>query len=40
MKTDAGLTPKPARKAKAPINDECVAYMECKVRQEIEIVVW
>ena len=33
---ETGLTPKPARKVKAPIIDECVAYMECKVRQEIE----
>ncbi|OSS41318.1 Flavoredoxin [Desulfurella amilsii] len=33
---ETGLTPQPARKVKAPIIDECVAYMECKVRQEIE----
>jgi flavin reductase (DIM6/NTAB) family NADH-FMN oxidoreductase RutF len=26
----------PARQVKAPIIDECVAHMECKVRQEIE----
>ena len=31
-----GLTPQPARQVKAPIIDECVAHMECKVRQEIE----
>lgn len=30
------LTPQPARKVKAPIIDECVVYMECKVRQEIK----
>lgn len=33
---ETGLTPRPARKVKAPIVDECVAHMECKVRQEIE----
>ncbi|MGA2574049.1 MAG: flavin reductase family protein [Candidatus Methanomethylicaceae archaeon] len=33
---ETGLTPKPARKVKAPIIDECEAHMECKVRQEIE----
>jgi len=33
---ETGLTPQPARKVKAPIIDECVAYMECKVRKEIE----
>lgn len=33
---ETGLTPQPARKVKAPIIDECVAHMECKVRQEIE----
>jgi flavin reductase (DIM6/NTAB) family NADH-FMN oxidoreductase RutF len=33
---ETGLTPKPARKVKAPIIDECVAHMECKVRQEME----
>ncbi|NCO28441.1 MAG: flavin reductase family protein [Caldiserica bacterium CG02_land_8_20_14_3_00_36_38] len=30
------LTPKPARKVKAPIIEECVAHMECKVIQKIE----
>lgn len=33
---ETGLTPQPARKVKAPIIDECVAHMECKIRQEIE----
>ena len=33
---ETGLTPQPARKVKAPTIDECVAHMECKVRQEIE----
>jgi flavin reductase (DIM6/NTAB) family NADH-FMN oxidoreductase RutF len=33
---EMGLTPKPACKVKAPIIDECLAHMECKVRQEIE----
>jgi len=33
---ETGLTPQLARKVKAPIIDECVAYMECKVRHEIE----
>jgi len=33
---ETGLTPQKARKIKAPIIDECVAFMECKVRQEIE----
>jgi len=33
---ETGLTPQPARKVKASIIDECVAFMECKVRQEIE----
>jgi len=32
---ETGLTPQLARKVKAPIIDECVAYMECKVRHEI-----
>ena len=30
------LTPEPARRVKAPIIAECVAFMECTVRQEIE----
>jgi flavin reductase (DIM6/NTAB) family NADH-FMN oxidoreductase RutF len=30
------VTTQPARKVKAPIIAECVAYMECNVRQEIE----
>jgi len=31
------LTPQPARKVKAPVIEQCVAHMECKVRQRIEI---
>jgi flavin reductase (DIM6/NTAB) family NADH-FMN oxidoreductase RutF len=30
------LTPKPARKVRAPIIEECVSHMECKVKQKIE----
>ncbi|HUL29765.1 MAG TPA: flavin reductase family protein [Thermodesulfobacteriota bacterium] len=33
---ETGLTAKPARKVRTPIIDECVAFMECKVRQQIE----
>lgn len=33
---ETGLTPQQARRVKAPIIDECVAHMECKLRQEIE----
>ncbi|RJS77642.1 flavin reductase family protein [Methanophagales archaeon] len=33
---ETGLAPQPARKVKAPIIDDCVAHMECKVRQEVE----
>ncbi|MHC1623026.1 MAG: flavin reductase family protein [Candidatus Methanospirareceae archaeon] len=33
---ETGLTPQPARRVKAPIIAECVAWMECNVRQEIE----
>jgi flavin reductase (DIM6/NTAB) family NADH-FMN oxidoreductase RutF len=33
---ETGLTPKPARAVKAPVIDECVAHMECKVEREIE----
>lgn len=33
---ETGLTPKPARKLRAPIIEECVAHMECKVVQEFE----
>jgi flavin reductase (DIM6/NTAB) family NADH-FMN oxidoreductase RutF len=33
---ETGLTPQPARKIKVPIINECVAHMECKVRQAIE----
>jgi flavin reductase (DIM6/NTAB) family NADH-FMN oxidoreductase RutF len=32
----AGLTALPARKLRAPIIDECVAYMECKVVKQVE----
>ncbi|MBN1227593.1 MAG: flavin reductase family protein [Deltaproteobacteria bacterium] len=34
---ETGLTPKQARTVKAPIIDQCVAHMECKVRQQIKI---
>ncbi|TKJ40168.1 hypothetical protein CEE36_09920 [candidate division TA06 bacterium B3_TA06] len=33
---ETGLTPKPARAVKAPIIDECVAHIECKLDHEIE----
>ncbi len=33
---ETGLTPQPARKVRAPIIDECIAHMECKVKQEIK----
>ncbi len=33
---ETGLTPQPARKVRAPIIEECVAHMECKVKQQIE----
>jgi len=33
---ETGLTPKPACKVRTPIIEECVAHMECKVKQEIE----
>jgi len=33
---ETGLTAQPARKVKAPVIDECVAHMECKVTQIIE----
>lgn len=33
---ETGLTPKPARRVRAPIIEECVAHMECEVRREIE----
>ncbi|MGA1842339.1 MAG: flavin reductase family protein [bacterium] len=32
---ETGLTPKPARKVHPPVIDECVAFMECIVKQEI-----
>ena len=34
--TETGLSPQPAPKVKALVIDECVVYIECKVRQEIE----
>ncbi len=33
---ESGLTPQRARRVKVPIIDECVAHMECKLRQEME----
>lgn len=33
---ETGLTPRPARKVKTAIVDECVAHMECVVRQSLE----
>jgi len=30
------LTPKPARKVSVPIIGECIAHMECKVKQEVK----
>jgi flavin reductase (DIM6/NTAB) family NADH-FMN oxidoreductase RutF len=33
---ETGLTPEPARSVKAPIIAECVAWMECAMKQEIE----
>lgn len=33
---ETGLTPRPARALSVPIIDECVAHMECRVREEIE----
>ena len=33
---ETGLTPHAARKVKVPVIQECVAHMECKVRQRIE----
>ncbi len=34
---ETGLTPEAARKSRAPIIHECVAHMECIVRQEIGV---
>ncbi|MGA1870414.1 MAG: flavin reductase family protein [bacterium] len=34
---ETGLTSKQARRVKAPIIDQCIAHMECKVRQQIKI---
>jgi flavin reductase (DIM6/NTAB) family NADH-FMN oxidoreductase RutF len=33
---ETGLTPQSARKVKVPVISECIAHMECKVRQSIE----
>jgi flavin reductase (DIM6/NTAB) family NADH-FMN oxidoreductase RutF len=33
---ETGLTPKPARRVRAPIIEECVAHMECRVVQRFE----
>lgn len=33
---ETGLTPKAARRLRAPIIEECVAHMECKVVQQFE----
>ena len=32
----AGLTPGPARRVKAPIVDECVAHLECRLNSQLE----
>lgn len=34
---ETGLTPKPARKVKAPIIEECIAHMECKLDDIFEV---
>lgn len=34
---ETGLTPKPGHKVSAPFIEECVAHMECKVKQEIDV---
>lgn len=33
---EAGLTPLPARKVKAPIIKECIAHLECKLRSQFK----
>ena len=33
---ETGLTPSPARKVKAPIIKECVAHLECKLRNKFK----
>ena len=33
--SESGLSERPARKVKAPIIHECVAFMECRVKQEM-----
>jgi flavin reductase (DIM6/NTAB) family NADH-FMN oxidoreductase RutF len=34
---ESGLTPLPAKKVKAPIVKECMAHLECKVRDEFTV---
>ena len=33
---ETALTPQPAEKVRVPIIDECIAHMECKVKQQVE----
>jgi len=33
---ETGLTPRPARRVKAPVLVECAAHMECRVKNKIE----
>ncbi|MBN1163809.1 MAG: flavin reductase family protein [Candidatus Krumholzibacteriota bacterium] len=33
---ETGLTPRPARRVKVPFIDECLAHMECRVKQAME----
>ena len=33
---ETGLTPQPARKVRVPIIEECLAHMECRLKQVIE----
>jgi flavin reductase (DIM6/NTAB) family NADH-FMN oxidoreductase RutF len=35
--TETGLTPLPARKVRPPIIQECLAHIECRVTQDIEV---
>ena len=34
--SETGLTPSPARKVKAPIIEECIAHLECKVHSQFK----
>ena len=34
--SETGLTPMPARKVKAPIINECIAHLECKLHSQIK----